>query len=234
LADRRPIGLVAGASGGIGSACAAALRGDGWRVLGVSRSSTIDTDLAAATDLDLTEEGAEDALCDFVDGRKLAAVVHSVGDIFEALPIESMPWSRWQRTLDLCVGSAVRLVAATYGSVAAAAGAYVFVSSVGACHPYEGIADYCAAKAALESFTRSLAAQIAPTGARANCVSPAVVDTALFRKGPYTEEEASKWHRLGRIGTPADVAAAVRYLCSHEAAWVTGQVFTIDGGFLLP
>jgi NAD(P)-dependent dehydrogenase (short-subunit alcohol dehydrogenase family) len=118
-------------------------------------------------------------------------------------------------------------------SIGSSGGAYVFISSVAAQHAYPGIADYCAAKAALTAFSRSLATDLAPMRGRSNTISPAVVNTPLLKKSPFTVEEAASWHKLGRIGEPSEIAAFAEYLASTNGRWITGRDFVIDGGMLL-
>jgi NAD(P)-dependent dehydrogenase (short-subunit alcohol dehydrogenase family) len=109
----------------------------------------------------------------------------------------------------------------------------VFISSIAAQHPYPGIADYCAAKAALVALGRSVASELAAKGGRANTISPAVVNTPLFQRSPYTVEEAAAWHKLGRVGEPLEVAQLVEFLASDKGRWITGRDFVMDGGMLL-
>ncbi|HEU5057880.1 MAG TPA: SDR family oxidoreductase [Kofleriaceae bacterium] len=226
--------LVAGGSRGIGRACVDAFLQAGARVAAVARS--VDEEAAGAGFLpvraDLARAGEAERATARVRERlgRVTCVVHCVGDIGEPRPLAQLGWGRWRETFDLCLGSAVQLVAATIGDVAAGAGSYVFVSSLGAHRPYPGIADYCAAKAALSSLVRSLALELAPARARANAVSPAVVDTDLLRRAPFSEAEAASWHKLGRVGRPEEVARLCLYLASPAAAWVTGQDWIIDGG----
>lgn len=232
-----PIVLVAGASRGIGRACVDAFLQAGARVAAVARSFgeegasadylPVRADLARAGDAERAVARVRERL-----GR-IDTVVHCVGDIGEPRPLPGLGWGRWRETFDLCLGSAVHLAAATFDDVAASAGSYVVVSSLGAHKPYPGIADYCAAKAALSSLVRSLALELAPARARANAVSPAVVDTDLLRRAPFTEAEAASWHKLGRVGRPEEIARLCVYLASPAAAWVTGQDWIIDGGMAL-
>ncbi|MDA2803900.1 SDR family oxidoreductase [Nocardiopsis suaedae] len=109
-------------------------------------------------------------------------------------------------------------------------GAVVNVASLAGQHPSPGIAAYGASKAALINLTRQFAYELAPA-VRVNAVAPAVVKTdfaqALFADN---EDEVTKGYPLGRLGVPADVGAAIAFLASEDASWVTGQTITLDGG----
>ncbi len=234
--NRAKVVVVAGASSGIGAACAEHLHQAGWRVAALARSLEYRKEqafLSLPVDLLDGNSARESIQTVLREWEGIDAVVHCVGNIEESLPMSQMPWERWRGAYDLCVGTALTLVQETFDSVARARGAYVFVSSIAASHPYPGISDYCAAKAALGSLSRSLADELAPHQARANTISPAVVDTPLFRRSPYTVEQAAKWHRLGRIGRPGEIAAMANYLIEEDSAWITGQDFIMDGGMRL-
>jgi NAD(P)-dependent dehydrogenase (short-subunit alcohol dehydrogenase family) len=245
--------VVAGASSGIGRACADHLEEHGWQVCGVSRTRPaswpdnrpyVETDLVKL--LDESPQALRDRFAgvgalpanaapgaSIPHGEVDFAVVHAVGDIYEGVGGGGASWSRWRTSLDLCLGTAVLLTQATFDEVRATAGSFVYLSSVGAVKPYPGIADYCAAKAALQSYVLSVARELAPAGGRANCLSPAVVDTPLFHKGPYSADEAAQWHALGRIGEPSEVAAMVAHLIGEHGRWITGQNYVLDGGMAL-
>ena len=107
------------------------------------------------------------------------------------------------------------------------------MSSVSAQATAKGIAFYGVSKAALEQLTRSLAVELAPA-IRVNALAPAVVKTQ-FSRALYEgrEEKAAAFYPLGRLGSPGDVAAAAAFLASDDAAWVTGQVLTLDGGLMV-
>ena len=111
-------------------------------------------------------------------------------------------------------------------------GCVVTLSSVAGETPSPGIGFYGVSKAALSHLTRTLAVELGPR-IRVNAVSPAVVKTQ-FSRALYEgrEREVAATYPLGRLGTPEDVAAAVAFLCSPDAAWITGQVLTLDGGLV--
>ena len=230
--DSAPLALVAGASSGIGAACAHRLVKDGWNVVGVSRSGGKPDGASWSghcVDLRSPEEIREMV----ATLGKIDAVIHSVGDINEPSPTGELGWERWTQTLEICLGTAVNLTEATLPEITRSQGSYVFVSSVASNLPYPGITDYCSAKAALTTFARCVAAEIAQHGARANVVSPAVVNTRLLDEAPFTNEQAGSWHLLGRVGEASEIASLIAWLVSSEASWMTGRDLTFDGGLTL-
>ncbi len=110
-------------------------------------------------------------------------------------------------------------------------GAVVNVASLAGQHPSPGLGVYGSSKAALINLTQQLAYELAHEGIRVNAVAPGVVKTQ-FAEALYAdrEEEAAKAYPVGRLGAPEDVGAAITFLASADAAWITGQVHTLDGG----
>ncbi|MBI5836197.1 MAG: SDR family oxidoreductase [Candidatus Eisenbacteria bacterium] len=114
--------------------------------------------------------------------------------------------------------------------------AMVCVSSITAYRPYTNRAAYCASKAAVDMFTRCAALDLAVHGIRVNTVNPGLVRTEIHTVTGvvknYAEyiEKAGASHPLGRVGEPEDVAAAILFLCSTEASWITGAQLAVDGG----
>ena len=114
------------------------------------------------------------------------------------------------------------------------AGAIVTVSSMWGLRGASCEAVYSATKAALIGLTRSVAMELAPSGIRANCVAPGVVNTDMVQVlGHETLADLARMTPLGRLGTPEDIAAAIAFLASDAASFITGQVLTADGGFIL-
>lgn len=95
---------------------------------------------------------------------------------------------------------------------------------------------YGAAKAGMINLTQNIAVRYAKHGVRANCICPGTIRTPIWdhrlARNPATFERLAKWYPLGRIGEPADVASAALFLASDEAAWITGTVLPVDGGFM--
>jgi 3-oxoacyl-[acyl-carrier protein] reductase len=135
--------------------------------------------------------------------------------IMEVNVLAALAWSR--QALDAGLGATSR-------------GAIVNVASVAGLHPAPGIAYYGVSKSALIGLTMQLAAELAPR-VRVNAVAPAVVKTR-FASALYEQDEdkAAAAYPLGRLGEPEDVGAAVAFLASTDAAWLTGQTLVIDGG----
>jgi 3-oxoacyl-[acyl-carrier protein] reductase len=113
-------------------------------------------------------------------------------------------------------------------------GRVVFVSSINGLRGSFGQANYAAAKAGLIGLARSLAKELARDGVTVNVVAPGFIDTAMTRALPQeVRERAVARTPLGRVGTPEEVGALVRFLCGESAGFITGAVVPLDGGQLL-
>jgi 3-oxoacyl-[acyl-carrier protein] reductase len=143
--------------------------------------------------------------------------------------------SDWDRYFAVNVKGAYNAIQAVLPDMLHAhAGAIVTVSSMWGLRGASCEAVYSATKAALIGLTRSLALELAPTHIRVNCVAPGVVNTDMVQVlGPETLRELAQMTPLGRLGSPEDIAAAVCFLGSAQASFITGQILTADGGFIL-
>ena len=234
--------LVTGASAGIGSAVAQLCSDLGAKVcitgrnmdrlIEVSKQLSIESELFQA---DLTLEKDIDDLVKAlpcIDGW-----VHCAG-IIEPFPIKFIQSKHIKSMFTINFDSACLLSSKLMQHKKVNnASSFVFMSSVSASHPYNGGSLYAASKAALESFSRSIALEFSSKGIRSNCIAAALVETDMFHQTQkaHSEEEMLEIisaYPLG-IGRPIDVANAAAFLLSSQASWMTGSVLTLDGGLLL-
>ncbi len=229
------VAVVTGASGGIGSAVTERLRAEGCRVLAtdLARSTRAPADGVAEFVADVTDPDAvagvfEAAVREF---GALDYLVHTAGTILRAPLLGTAP-DGWRRMLRDNAEAAFLVARAGAPLLAGRPGAaIVTVSSVATLLGGTGIGAYAAAKAALQVMTRILALEIATDGVRANSVAPGVIDTALISDAAPDElARVAAGIPLRRLGTAAEVAGAVAFLLSPDAAYLTGQTLIVDGG----
>jgi NAD(P)-dependent dehydrogenase (short-subunit alcohol dehydrogenase family) len=240
--------LITGASGTIGSAIAHRLAEEGAYVALSARrqdrlleiAQTI-KGLGGEADVlpcDLVDDQALERLTEHIQGAEVAfdLLVHAA-DEKDALPFVRTPPSHWEKRFRLGVFPAFALSQAFAVRLmrAKSAGCVVVVASVAGFLGVPGSSLYAAGKGALIAWTRSVALEWAKAGIRVNAVAPAYVEgdmltrmRRLLTAGEQAGLEAQ--HPLG-LGRPEDVAAAVAYLASDDARWVTGSVLVVDGGF---
>jgi len=138
----------------------------------------------------------------------------------------------WRTVVDTNLGGVFATCrAAVRGMMRRRCGSIVNLTSVVGIHGNPGQTNYAASKAGIIGFTKALARELAPRGVRVNAIAPGYIETALTDVLPERVRKAIlDATPLGRLGAPADVAAAVRFLCSDEASFITGEVLLVDGG----
>jgi meso-butanediol dehydrogenase/(S,S)-butanediol dehydrogenase/diacetyl reductase len=216
--------IVTGAAAGIGRATADRLAAAGWQVVGIDRS-------AAAV------EGFELVTGDAGDASVLAAAVERLDGRLEALVCSagippSGPWdsrAHWDEVLAVDLTAPYEALRVTWPALVAASGSAVLVGSiVGAAEGSLRSPAYAAAKAGIEGLARSFAIIGAPDGVRVNVVAPGAIAT------DFDERLLPADHRtdvpLGRMGSAEEVAAVIGFLVGPDASYVTGAVWTVDGG----
>jgi len=232
--------VISGGGTGIGLACAQAFVRDGDRVTIIGRRADV---LSAATErlgpsaralpADLTDPSAVAAVAAGID--RVDVIVNNAGAGTSFGPKETLAEvaTAWRREFDVNVLTTVLLTTALLPKLTRPGGRIIGVSSIAALRG--GAGAYSAAKAALHGWALDLAGDLAPSGVTVNVVAPGFVPTTEFFAGRLTDEfYASRVSQIpvGRPGEPAEIAAAVRYLASPEAAFVTGQILQVNGGAL--
>ena len=237
------VALVTGASGGIGAAIARALAGQGAKVvLSGTRMDALEAlaaelgEHAHAIPADLREPAAADTLLEAAEAAAgpLDILVNNAGLTRDMLALR-MKDEDWAAVLDIDLAAPFRLSrAALRGMVRRRSGRIIAIGSIVGTTGNPGQANYAAAKAGLVGMTKALAQEVGSRKVTVNLVAPGFIETPMT--DALSAEQKTRLTGaipLGRLGQPADVAAAVVYLASAEAAWVTGAVLHVNGGMAM-
>jgi 3-oxoacyl-[acyl-carrier protein] reductase len=235
--------LITGASGGIGAAIARALHAQGAAlVLSGTRQPALAAlaaqlgERAHVCPADLADPAAPDALVAAAEAAAgpLHILVNNAGLTRDGLALR-MRDADWQAVLEVDLAAPFRLArAALKGMLRRRAGRIVSIASIVGATGNAGQANYAAAKAGLVGMSKALAQEVASRGVTINMVAPGFVQTAMTDALPEAQRTAlAERIPLGRLGQPDDVAAAVVYLASDEAGWVTGATLHVNGGMAM-
>ena len=241
------IALVTGSSRGIGRAVARELARQGWRVCVNYRvrqdcAESLAAELAAeghaimTYQADVSQRQQVQAMVRAIQEKwgPVSLLVNNAGVAGQAL-FQDVTDEMWHRYFSTNVDGAYHAIQAVLPAMLHAhEGCILNISSIWGQRGASCEVTYAATKAALIGLTRSLAAELAPTGIRVNCVAPGVIQTDMLSAlPPEVLPQLARETPLGRLGTPEDIAAAVSFLASGKASFITGQVLTADGGFIL-
>jgi len=226
---------VTGGSRGIGRAIAVELAKAGAEVVVGCRSAIEEAESVAG------EIGGRAVQADVTDPEQAKALVEEAGDI--AILVNNAGLTRdgvlarmtdadWRDVIETNLSSVFYTCrAASRGMMRRRSGAIVNISSIVGVRGNWGQTNYGASKAGIIGFTKSLARELGSRGVRANVVAPGYVKTRLTDELPEEARAAMLGNTpLGRLGDPEDIAGAVRFLCSDEASFITGEVLLVDGG----
>ena len=243
MADK--VVIITGASRGVGRAAAVELASRGCSVALVARSAT---DLAETADL--CKRAGSRALAvagDITDEPTLARLVNETADRFGRVDgvvnnaglapqagVAETDAALFRRVIETNLTSAMTLSRLAWPHLTRQGGCIVNVSSMAAVDPLPGFVAYAAAKAGLVGMTKSLAQEVASRGITANCVAPGFIRSPMTDVLPDAQKEALNQRiPMGRMGSGEDIGAAVAYLASREAAYVTGQTLHVNGGMAM-
>ena len=238
--------IITGASRGIGRAEAIQLARDGFSVcinclermdLAQELSEKLQKEgcSAMAFQADVSVKNEVDAMVEAVHARfgPVDVLVNNAG-IAEQCQIQDIREELWDRIFAVNVKGVLNTVQALLPDMLhRKSGCIINTSSIWGMHGASCESVYSSSKHAVIGLTKSMAAELALSGIRVNCVAPGVIDTDMVKVlGDETLRDLADNTPIGRLGKPEDIAAAVSYLASDGASFVTGQVLTCDGGFI--
>ena len=243
----RKIALVTGASRGIGRGIALQLAREGWDVC-VNYIQQREAAEAVAAQIRSIGQNAMAVQADVADGEAVNAMVRAVetqlGPVTLAVNnagisgqglFQDTSDEMWERHMAVNLGGARNVIRAVLPHMLSEkSGCIVNISSIWGLRGASCEVAYACSKAAVIGLTRSLALELAPSGIRVNCVAPGCIETDMVRVlGEETRAMLVEETPLGRLGTPEDIAHAVAFFASEKASFLTGQVLTADGGFIV-
>lgn len=235
--------LVTGGSGGIGAAICKRLAADGHHVLvhanrGLDRAAAVVADIQAsggsaeAVAFDVTDRAATAAALDtLLEGGAIQILVNNAG-IHDDAVFPGMSGEQWDRVIDVSLNGFFNVTQPlTLPMIRTRWGRIVNVSSVAAVAGNCGQVNYSAAKGALHAASKSLALELASRGISVNVVAPGVIETGMS-EGAFDAEAIRKLVPMQRAGQPEEVAELVAFLASDKAAYISGQVISINGALI--
>jgi glucose 1-dehydrogenase len=232
--------LVTGAGSGIGKATAQRFAAEGGKVVVVD----LNEQHGNASVHEIAQSGGQAifAKANVADSAEVQAAIHAAVDRWGRLdvvvndaammtfkPVVDLPEDQWDIVLNVNLRS-VFLFCKFATPHMRPGGAFVNVSSVHAHETTKNVVPYASSKGGMEAFTRGFSEELAPRKVRINCVAPGAVDTPMLWNNPNVKSGAEKIQ--GAVGKPEDIAAAICFLASQEARFITGTTLVVDGGRL--
>jgi 3-oxoacyl-[acyl-carrier protein] reductase len=235
--------LVTGGSGGIGSAICRRLAADGYSVIvhangNLDKAQAVAAEIAAsgghaqAVAFDVTDAAATAAALEaLLEGGPIQVLVNNAG-IHDDAVFPGMQLAQWQRVLDVSLNGFFHVTQPlTMPMIRTRWGRIITITSVAAVAGNRGQVNYSAAKGALHAATKSLALEVASRGITVNAVAPGIINTAMTQ-GSFSAEVIQQMVPMKRAGKAEEVADLVGFLASERAAYISGQVISINGGMI--
>jgi NAD(P)-dependent dehydrogenase (short-subunit alcohol dehydrogenase family) len=244
--SRARVAVVTGAANSIGQALAVRLAAAGHRVA--------IADIAPATETErlIEQAGGEAAgfICDVSSGESVAELARGVTErfgtcdvlaanagIYPIAPFRETTWETWRRIMSVNLDSLFHLTQAFLPGMQAQGWGRIIATATNGFHTgLPGLTPYVASKGGVIGFVRSLAGEVGSDGVTVNAIAPSLTRTEGTTQGPHEElglfEFTQNLQAIHRTGTPADLAGAVAFLASDDAAFITGQTFPVDGGLV--
>jgi 3-oxoacyl-[acyl-carrier protein] reductase len=235
--------LVTGGSGGIGSAICRRLAADGYSVIvhangNLDKAQAVAADIAAsggqaqAVAFDVTDAAATAAALEtLLEGGPIQVLVNNAG-IHDDAVFPGMQLAQWQRVLDVSLNGFFHVTQPlTMPMIRTRWGRIITITSVAAVAGNRGQVNYSAAKGALHAATKSLALEVASRGITVNAVAPGIINTAMTQDS-FSAEVIQQMVPMKRAGKAEEVADLVGFLASERAAYISGQVISINGGMI--
>ncbi|WP_114968460.1 3-oxoacyl-ACP reductase FabG [Rhodoferax ferrireducens] len=235
--------LVTGGSGGIGAAICRRLAADGCHVYvhahhGVATAQALvdsimaDGGSAETLMFDVTDSVAvTQALNPIIEHKPIQILVNNAGIHDDAI-FPGMRAEQWHRVIDVSVNGFFNVThTLMMPMIRSRWGRIVNVSSIAALTGNRGQVNYSAAKGAINSATKSLAQEVASRGITVNAVAPGIIDTAMIASA-FKPDDIARLVPMKRVGQPSEVADLIGFLASEQAAYITGQIISINGGMI--
>lgn len=235
--------LVTGGSGGIGSAICRRLAADGYSIIvhangNLGKAQAVVADIEAkggqaqAVAFDVTDAAATAAALEtLLEGGAIQVLVNNAG-IHDDAVFPGMQLAQWQRVLDVSLNGFFHVTQPlTMPMIRTRWGRIITITSVAAVAGNRGQVNYSAAKGALHAATKSLALEVASRGITVNAVAPGIIDTAMTQ-GSFNADVIKQMVPMKRAGKAEEVADLVGFLASEKAAYISGQVISINGGMI--
>ncbi|AHE98331.1 3-oxoacyl-ACP reductase FabG [Thioalkalivibrio paradoxus] len=244
MTETKGAALITGASRGIGAAIARRMAEDGWPVIGTATSAPgADRISSALADvggrglvLDVTDVASVQAALNDIQAREgsIEVLVNNAGITRDNL-LMRMKDAEWDSIIDTNLTAAVRLTQKVLKPMMKArSGRIILIGSVVGSSGNAGQTNYAAAKAGLAGFARALAREVGSRNITVNTVAPGFIDTDMTRElGDETRAKLLEGIPLGRLGAAEEVAAAVAFLASRDAGYITGETLHVNGGMFM-